>query len=70
MQWTSPDGANTINNLGYSPNSFEYYSESYLTALKDSSKPAWFSISGYAHEVAAPSQLPRPEHSHAHLFRE
>ena len=51
MKWKSQDGANTINCLGYSPNTFDYYCSS-LATLK-SSKPAWMSISGYADQVAS-----------------
>ena len=49
MKWYSPDGANTINCLGYSPKSFEYYIDSLQKLACD--KPAWLSISGYASEV-------------------
>jgi len=52
MKWKAPDGANTINCLGYSPNTFEYYCSALPTALAGSRKPAWFSISGYAEQVA------------------
>ena len=51
MKWAASDGANTINCLGYSPNSFEYYCEN-LPHLSGG-KPAWMSISGYAAECAA-----------------
>ena len=50
MKWATPDKANTINCLGYSPMSFEYYCDS-AVAL-GGSKPIWMSISGYASEVA------------------
>lgn len=48
-----PAGGNTINCLGYSPHSFEYYGQ----AIQDvqslvQDKPAFYSISGYAEEIA------------------
>ena len=51
MKWKSPDGANTINCLGYSPMPFEYYHDC-LKAGTVTTKPAWFSISGYAAQCA------------------
>ena len=50
MKWATPDKANTINCLGYSPNTFEYYCEN-VQKLTDG-KPIWMSISGYAEQVA------------------
>ena len=51
MKWASPDGANTINCLGYSPLPFEYYTGC-LPQLSGA-KPCWLSISGSAEEVGA-----------------
>ena len=57
MKWATPDDANTINCLGYSPHTFEYYCESLRTALASSTKPGWMSISGVSN---APSCVPFP----------
>lgn len=64
-QWREWSDGNTINCLGYSCHPFEYYSNAIQTLhgemkeKKDRSrssldfiKPAFFSISGYAHEIA------------------
>lgn len=46
-------GGNTINCLGYSCHTFEYYGDAIQTIQKDiPDKPAFYSISGYAYEVA------------------
>ncbi len=54
-QWREwgPTGGNTINCLGYSCHSFEYYGEA-IQMVQQSipDKPAVYSISGYAQEIA------------------
>jgi dihydroorotate dehydrogenase (fumarate) len=50
---TAGEGGNTINCLGYSCHSFEYYGEAIQTVQKSiPDKPAFYSISGYAEEIA------------------
>lgn len=52
-QWRPHNGLNTINCLGYSCHTFEYYGEAIQTVQTQvPDKPAFYSISGYAHEIA------------------
>lgn len=51
-QWQEWGSSNTINCLGYSCHSFEYYVDAIQKVQATTGKPAFFSISGYAHEVA------------------
>jgi len=50
-QWRNYESGNTINCLGYSCNSFEYYINTVKHDLK-TDKPVFISISGYAQEIA------------------
>jgi dihydroorotate dehydrogenase (fumarate) len=51
-KWRYDKVGNTINCLGYSSQTFEYYIDAVKQVHTTSSKPAFISLSGYANEIA------------------